>query len=66
MVVLIFIAPYRYTMVCWVDLVRDSTFCFYFMNIILLSKFLELEVKVLSFNAILVLFVDFKEEDNNR
>ena len=40
---------------------RDPKFCFYFMDIILLSKFLELEVKVLGFNAILIFFVDFKE-----
>ena len=40
---------------------RAPTFCFYFKNIILLSKFLDLEVKILSFNVILILFVDFKE-----
>ena len=39
----------------------DSIFCFYFKDIILLSKFLDLEVKVISFNVILILFVDFNK-----
>uniref|UniRef100_A0A9I9ECV9 Uncharacterized protein n=1 Tax=Cucumis melo TaxID=3656 RepID=A0A9I9ECV9_CUCME len=44
---------------------KDPMFCFYFKDIIPLSKFLDLEVKVLSLNAILILFVDFNENNDH-
>ena len=40
---------------------RDPTFCVYFKDIIIVSKVLDLKVRVLSFNVVLILFVDFKE-----